>query len=238
MALEEKYSKAQILERYLNIAYFGSQAYGVEAAAKRYFNEHATALTLPQAALLAGIVQQPTAFDPILNPDRAKARRNIVLARMGQVGVASIADVAAAQASPLGLQLAKRAFQNGCNDSKVAFFCDFVLRTITNDKVFGTTKSDRVRLLLRGGLTITTTLDLKAQASAQQALADHVNPTDKVVSALATVQPGTGQIKAMAVSRAYGDKKNQIKFNPATDAAYGGSNGFQAGSPLVTGDGA
>ena len=88
VALEEKYSKRQILERYLNIAYFGASAYGVEAAARRYFSTNARDLTLAQAATLAGIVQQPTAFDPILNPERSLARRNVVLARMAQVGFA------------------------------------------------------------------------------------------------------------------------------------------------------
>ena len=229
VALEEKYSKQQILERYLNIAYFGAGAYGVEAAAKRYFNTHARDLTLPQAALLAGIVQQPTAFDPTRNPDRALARRNVVLARMAQVGLASQADVTAAQATGLELRVPKRQ-GNGCNDSRVPFFCDFVLKTILNNKTFGATRDERRRLLLRGGLTITTTLDRHAQAEAQQSLADHVNPRDKVASALVSVQPGTGQIRAMAVSRGYGDGKGEIKFNPATDRAYGGSNGFQAGS--------
>jgi membrane peptidoglycan carboxypeptidase len=230
VALEEKYTKKQILERYLNIAYFGSGAYGVEAAAKRYFNVHASELTLPQAALLAGIVQQPTAYDPTRNPDRALTRRNTVLARMAEVGLATTQDVAAAQATELDLHVNKKSRQNGCSDSKVPFFCDFVLKTILNDKAFGATRSDRTALLLRGGLTITTTLDLKAQKYADQALRDHVDPRDKVASALVSVQPGTGQIKAMAVSRDYGDGKGEIKFNPATDRAYGGSNGFQAGS--------
>ena len=154
VALEEKYTKQQILERYLNIAYFGAGAYGVEAAAKRYFNTHARDLTLPQAALLAGIVQQPTAFDPTRNPDRALARRNVVLARMAQVGLASQADVTAAQATGLELRVPKRQ-GNGCNDSRVPFFCDFVLKTILNNKTFGATRDERRRLLLRGGLTIT-----------------------------------------------------------------------------------
>jgi membrane peptidoglycan carboxypeptidase len=151
---------------------------------------------------------------------------------MAQTGLASQADVTAAEATPLDLKPPKRVDQNGCNDSKVAFFCDFVLKTILNDKVFGATREDRARLLLRGGLTITTTLDRATQANAQQALADHVNPTDEVASALVSVQPGTGQIRAIAVSRGYGDrkKKGEIKFNPATDRAYGGSSGFQAGS--------
>jgi membrane peptidoglycan carboxypeptidase len=228
VALEEKYTKSQILERYLNIAYFGAGAHGIEAAARRYFGVHAANLTLPQAALLAGIVQQPSAFDPIANPQRALARRNIVLDRMAQVGVASKADVDTAKATPLALKPKNPG--NGCEVSKVPFFCDFVLKTIQNDKVFGATRTDRTNLLLRGGLTITTTLDPKAQRYAQQALRDHVNKTDKVASALVSVQPGTGRIKAMAVSRGFGSGKGQIQFNPATDRAYGGSSGFQAGS--------
>ncbi|MGZ4591826.1 MAG: transglycosylase domain-containing protein, partial [Actinomycetes bacterium] len=229
VALEEKYTKEQILERYLNIAYFGSGTYGVEAAARHYFGVGANNLTLPQAAMLAGIVQQPSAFDPSRNPARALTRRNTVLARMAQVGLASQADVAKAQATKLELKLPKRA-GNGCDASKAPFFCDFVLRTILNDKIFGKTRSDRVNLLLRGGLTITTTLDRTVQQAAQNALKAHVNRTDKVASAVVTVQPGTGALKAMAVSRGFGDGKGEIKFNPAADRAYGGSGGFQAGS--------
>jgi membrane peptidoglycan carboxypeptidase len=229
VALEEKYSKQQILERYLNIAYFGSGTYGVEAAARHYYSVSARELTLPQAAMLAGIVQQPTAFDPTRNAVRALARRNTVLARMAEVGLASQADVDKATATKLDLNVPKRA-GNGCEGSKAPFFCDFVLKTILNDKIFGKTRADRTRLLLRGGLSITTTLDPKVQKAAQQALRDHVNRRDKVASAAVTVQPGTGDIKAMAVSRGYGDGKGQIKFNPATDRAYGGSGGFQAGS--------
>jgi membrane peptidoglycan carboxypeptidase len=229
VALEEKYSKEQILERYLNIAYFGSGAYGVEAASRHYFSKSADALTLPQAAVLAGIVQQPSAFDPINHPDAALTRRNIVLARMAEVGLATQADVAAATATPLGLKVPKNT-GNGCNESHIPFFCDYVLKTILNDKTFGAAGSDRTRLLLRGGLTITTTVDRKVQAAAQKAVENYVHPRDKVASAVVTVQPGTGYIKAMAVSRGYGDRKGEIKFNPATDKAYGGSGGFQAGS--------
>ena len=229
VAVEEKYSKRQILERYLNIAYFGAGAYGVEAAAKRYFRTTARELTLEQAALLAGIVQQPTAFDPTRNPERAQARRDVVLTRMEETGLATPEEVAAAKATPLQLREQKR-LGSDCNASKVAFFCDFVLKTILNNEAFGATKDDRRDLLLRGGLTITTTLDRTAQKAAQDALAEYVDPRDKVASALVSVQPGTGQIKAMAVSRDYGDGKGEIKFNPATDRAYGGSSGFQAGS--------
>ena len=221
VAIEEKYTKQQILERYLNIAYFGASAYGVEAAAKRYFRTTARDLTLAQAALLAGIVQQPTAFDPTRNPEAAMTRRNLVLSRMADTGLADVDEVAAAKAEPLNLKEQKR-LGNGCDDSRVPFFCDFVLKTIHNDKVFGAERSDRTDLLLRGGLTITTTLDRTAQKAAQDAVAEYVDPKDAVASALVSVQPGTGHVRAMAVSRGFGDGKKKIQFNPATDRAYGG----------------
>jgi len=148
---------------------------------------------------------------------------------MAQVGLASQADVTAATATKLALNVPRNT-GNGCNDSKIPFFCDFVLKTILNDPTFGATRTDRTRLLLRGGLTITTTVDRKVQAAAQKAVMNYVHPRDKVASAVVSIQPGTGNIKAMAVSRGYGDKKGEIKFNPATDRAYGGSIGFQAGS--------
>ena len=229
VAVEEKYTKKQILERYLNIAYFGGSSYGVEAAARRYFRTTARELTLEQAAMLAGIVQQPTAYNPILNPERAVQRRNVVLTRMEETGLASPAEVAAAKAKPLELKVQKK-LGNSCEESRVPFFCDLVLKTILKDQVFGETKADRRNLLLRGGLTITTTLDWDVQKAAQQALREYVSPKDEVASALATVEPGTGQIKAIAVSKRYGTGKNKIQFNPATDRAYGGSSGFQAGS--------
>jgi membrane peptidoglycan carboxypeptidase len=229
ITLEEKFTKDEILGRYLNIAYFGAGAYGVEAAARHYFNVPAKKLTLPQAATLAGIVQQPTKYDPTRNPEASLARRNIVLTRMQDVGYATPQQVAEAKATELGLRVRKTT-GNGCQTSGVPFFCDFVLKTILNDKAFGAEKGERLRLLLRGGLTIKTTLDLKMQRAAQKAIKNYVYPRDKVASALASVEPGTGEIKAIAVSRGFGDGKGQIKFNPATDRAFGGSNGFQAGS--------
>jgi membrane peptidoglycan carboxypeptidase len=229
ITLEEKYTKDQILERYLNIAYFGAGAYGVEAAARHYFSVPAKNLNLAQAATLAGIVQQPTAFDPTRNPELSLERRNTVLSRMQDVGYATPQQVAEAKATKLGLKVGKNT-GNGCQTSGVPFFCDFVLKTILNDKAFGAEKDERLRLLLRGGLTIKTTLDRKMQSAAQRAIKNYVNPRDKVASALASVEPGSGEVKAIAVSRAFGDGKGQIKYNPATDRAYGGSNGFQAGS--------
>src|SRR3712207_2685652 len=86
MALEETYSKDEILARYLNIVYFGQGAYGIQAAAQKYFSVNAADLTLPQAAMLAGLVQSPANDDPITNPENAIVRRDQVLQRMYDLG--------------------------------------------------------------------------------------------------------------------------------------------------------
>src|SRR3954454_1090783 len=102
LALENTYSKDEILTRYLNIVYFGQNDYGVQAAARAFFGVDAKALTLPQAALLSGLVQSPTHDDPFTDPERATNRRNLVLSRMAAQGYISQTQAAEAQAAPLG----------------------------------------------------------------------------------------------------------------------------------------
>ena len=89
IAFEERYSKDWILERYLNVSYFGDGAYGIEAAAQHYFSKPAARLTLPEAALLAGVVKNPSQYDPTNNPEASRARRNVVLDRMAELNVVS-----------------------------------------------------------------------------------------------------------------------------------------------------
>ncbi|WP_324274773.1 biosynthetic peptidoglycan transglycosylase [Blastococcus brunescens] len=101
--LEDRYSKDELLTRYLNIVYFGQNAYGVQPAARAYFGVDASALTLPQAALLAGLVQSPSDDDPLINPEGATIRRNQVLRRMADQGYITPAQEAEAALSPLGL---------------------------------------------------------------------------------------------------------------------------------------
>ena len=86
LALEQRWTKEQILEGYLNIAYFGAGTYGVEAAAQRYFSKTAKKLSLGEAATLAGIVKYPTLYDPLQNPAESRARRDLVLGRMVDLG--------------------------------------------------------------------------------------------------------------------------------------------------------
>jgi membrane peptidoglycan carboxypeptidase len=233
IGLEKQLTKDQILDRYLNISYFGSSAYGVQAAAKRYFSTTAQKLTLAQAATLAGLVQSPGAFDPLRHPEAAANRRNVVLQRMADLGYVTQAEADQAAQSPLGLK--ESPVPNGCSSSSAPFFCDFVVESLKNDKAFAETPEERTALLLRGGLTITTTLDPRMQKYAQRAVDKNIPRKDKsgVATAISMVQPGTGKIKAMAQNRTWGTdrKRGMTAINYNVDTKYGGSTfGFQAGS--------
>lgn len=227
-ALEERDSKQQILEGYLNIAYFGSGAYGVEAASRHFFGHPASQLTLPQAALLAGLVRNPNGYDPIAHAKAAKERRDTVLDRMAQLGSITQAQAEEAKASPLGLNVQQT--DNGCAGSGAPFFCDYVLQRFLHDDNIAPTLAARRALLLRGGLTIQSTMDPTVQAAAQQAVDSTVPRTSRFGTAIAMVQPGTGKVLALAVNRDYGSAPDQTTVNYATDKAYGGSSGFPAGS--------
>jgi membrane peptidoglycan carboxypeptidase len=230
IALEQTHSKDWILERYLNAAYFGDGAYGVQAAAKHYFNVNANKLTLAQGATLAGLVKNPTGYDPTNSPDRAIARRNVVLDRMAQLHAITAKQAEDAKALPLGLDV--QGSQNGCVNSTAPFFCDYVLNRLLSDPSLGKTVDDRRTLLYSGGLTIKTTLDLRFQKAADDAVAAHVAPTDQAIGALAMVEPGTGAVRALAQSRPMGrdKKKGETYLNYIVPQRYGDSNGFQAGS--------
>src|SRR5215212_2186095 len=124
LALEDAYSKDEILTRYLNIVYFGEGAYGIQAAALRYFSLNAADLTLPQAAMLAGLVQTPANDDPIENPEAALERRNQVLARMNALGHVTDAELAELSPQPVAVAPSEPP-RNGCANALIAgFFCD------------------------------------------------------------------------------------------------------------------
>ncbi|MFF4471838.1 transglycosylase domain-containing protein [Streptomyces sp. NPDC001599] len=229
--VEEELGKKKILENYLNITFFGQQAYGVEAASQRYFSKHAKDLNVQEAALLAGIVQSPSRYDPVNDEAEATKRRNVVLTRMAQVGDISPAQAEKAKKAPLGLKVSKP--KNGCitavNDA--SFFCDYVREVFLSEPVFGKTRKDRAKVWNQGGLTVRTTLDPQAQESVHQSLKDHVNKSDSVAAASTLVEPGTGRIVAMGQSKPYGYGKNETEINYSVDHAVGGSNyGFPTGS--------
>jgi membrane peptidoglycan carboxypeptidase len=229
--VEEELGKKKILENYLNITFFGQQAYGVEAAAQRYFSKKAKDLKLEEAALLAGIVQSPSRFDPVNDSQEATKRRNIVLQRMADVRDISQAEADKAKASPIDLKVSKP--KNGCITAVngAGFFCDYVRQVFLTDPVFGKTREDRLKIWNQGGLTIRTTLDPQAQESAQNSIKDHIYQTDKVAAAVTLVQPGTGKIVAMGQSKPYGFGKNETQINYSVNHDMGGSNfGFPVGS--------
>ncbi|KOG43295.1 transglycosylase domain-containing protein [Streptomyces resistomycificus] len=229
--VEEELGKKKILENYLNITFFGQQAYGVEAAAQRYYSKSAKNLTLQESALLAGIVQSPSRYDPVNDEAEATKRRNIVLQRMAEVGDVSRAEAAEAMKEPLGLKVSQP--KNGCITAVqgASFFCKYVERVFLSDPVFGKSREARAKIWNQGGLTIRTTLDPQAQNSVEESLKDHVYKSDKVAAAATLVEPGTGKIVAMGQSKPYGYGKNETEYNYSVDAAYGGSNyGFPTGS--------
>jgi membrane peptidoglycan carboxypeptidase len=230
IAFEQHYSKDWILERYLNIAYFGDGAFGVQSAARHYFNKNAKNLNLRESAMLAGLVKNPTGYDPTNSPDRALDRRNVVLDRMAELNVISRAQ--ALKTKKQGLRLHVIPAKNGCVFSRAPFFCDYTLNYLLQDKALGRTVEERKKLLYSGGLTIRTTVDLRDQAAADRSVREHVHPTDEAIGALAVVEPRTGAVKAIAQSRPMGrnQRAGQTYLNYVVPQEYGDSNGFQAGS--------
>ncbi|MFF4540895.1 transglycosylase domain-containing protein [Streptomyces aureus] len=229
--LEEKLGKKKILENYLNITFFGEQAYGIEAASQRYFSKPAKKLKLQEAALLAGIVQSPSRYDPVNDEEEALKRRNTVLQRMAEVHDISQEQADAAKETKLGLHVSQP--KNGCITAikGAAFFCKYVEKVFLSDPVFGKTKEDRAKVWNQGGLTIRTTLDPQSQASIQSSLKQHVYKSDKVAAAATLVEPGTGKILGMGQSKPYGYGKNETEYNYSVNYDMGGSNfGFPTGS--------
>ncbi|MFB4423500.1 transglycosylase domain-containing protein [Streptomyces sp. QL37] len=231
--VEEELGKKKILENYLNITFFGQQAYGIETASQRYFSKHAKDLKLEEAAMLAGLVQSPTRYDPVNDAEEATKRRNIVLQRMAAVGDITQAEADKAIASPLQLKVSKP--NSGCITavSGAGFFCDYVRKTVLTDPTFGATQEERAKLWNLGGLTVRTTLSPRAQKAADEAATSKVYKDDKVAASVVQVEPGTGKILSMGQSRPYGldQKKNQTVLNLAVSNKMGGSTyGFQVGS--------
>jgi membrane peptidoglycan carboxypeptidase len=217
IALEKEFSKNQILEGYLNIVFFNRDAYGIEAASKFFFSTTAKDLTLPQAALLAGLVNSPSAFDPITNPENSKARRDLVLGLMLNQNKITQAEHDAAVATPVETKVTPA--RQGCAYASAApYFCAYVLHLLENNPAYGAEVKERQRLIYGGGLTITTTLDPAAQASAQEQVnaSAGANP-DKWGAALVSLQPNSGKIVAMAQNTSFlpaeGGFDSQVNFS-------------------------
>jgi len=213
--IEHRYSKDKILEMYLNTIYFGGGAYGIEAAARTYFSKSVTQLTLGEAALLAGLVKAPSLYSPFSDMKRAKARRDIVLGRMQELGHATAAQVQNARNAPVTLN----PFFQGRGLAN--YFVDFVRKDL--EPRYGRA------LLTRGGLRIYTTLGLEAQQVAGEVLRNGVKGIEKTLAgrrkgaqadpvglegALVALEPSTGEIRAMVGGLDYA----KSQFNRAVQA--------------------
>lgn len=231
VSVEQQLSKKEILERYLNIVYFGNGAHGVEAAARTYFSKPAKKLNIRESAMLAGVVQNPLQYDPTENKSAARNRRDVVINRMVETGRIEPKSGSNAKKKNLGLHMNRP--PNGCIDSWAGFFCDYVVHELKNMRQLGKTAAARKKKLRTGGLTIHTTLDRDAQRAADEAVSDRVAAGDSAIASLASVDHENGYIRAMANSRKYGidEKKSGVSnLNYAVDWDMGGGSGIQPGS--------
>ncbi len=200
LSIERNYSKQLILELYLNTIYFGNGAYGIDAAARTYFGIPATQLDLPRSALLAGLIQSPSHDDPRKHPEAALKRRDVVLARMLELGDITEQQHTAAAATPIDLAPPQPLPEQ--DPYPAPHFVDAVKEWLLKDSdVLGKTQAERYNNLYRGGLRITTTIDLDVQAMAERSIAkvlpnqgkDPKSPDAGLVS----LDPRTGYVKAM-----------------------------------------
>ncbi len=214
--LEERMTKSQILERYLNAVYFGNGAYGLQAAAERYFGTDVDKLTQGQGVLLAGLIRNPVGADPFGNPPAARQRRDAIIDRMVRLGQLPADLAGTLKAEDLPSRPAPPPTRG------VDYFLDEVVEQLLADPRLGPTEADRYQAVYKGGLTIHTTLDPMQQAAAEKAVADILPDTGgRFNAALASVEPATGAVRALVGGRDF----ERERFNLATDGA-----GRQAGS--------
>ncbi|TMK31117.1 MAG: hypothetical protein E6G61_04320 [Actinobacteria bacterium] len=210
--LENTYSKEHILGMYLSEVYLGHGAYGMAAAAEYYFAKRPSELTVAQAALLAGMIRSPSYYDPVTRPKHALHRRNDVLARMLQLGWISSDRYALASKAPVVLSAADRNMAQAAPNS---YWTQYVVDSFLSNPAFGPTVKARIKALYQGGLRIYTTLDPKSERQAQQVLADRMTGAGLPQSALVSIVPQTGAIRAMAVGNApYGPNQYNLAVDP------------------------
>jgi penicillin-binding protein 1A len=197
--LERRWSKDRILVGYLNTIYFGNNAYGIEMAARTYFGKHAKDLTLPEAALLAGIPANPTAYDPIANPVRSRERRDTVLTLMFGQGLITEAQFGAALRAPLpGPDEVGLPRPQGL----AGYFTEYVKQQLVqyygSGKVFG------------GGLRVYTSIDLNLQKLARDAIDKWLRNPDGLAAALVAIDPRDGRVLAMVGGSSF--RKSQFNL--------------------------
>ncbi len=213
--MEKTYTKDQILNMYLNTIYYGNGAYGIQVASITYFNKNASDLTLAEAALLVGLPQSPSYYDPFTNPDAAVARRNTVLDRMLTAGDITQEEHDAAVAEPLQLNAGDPTVDNG---STYPYWNDYIKQLLEEDF-----SSDTI---YQGGLKVYTTIDPTCQQAAEEAVSEQLAAIgdDQLQQALVAINPSNGYILAMVGGRDY----NTSQYNLATQAQRQPGSSFKA----------
>lgn len=237
IALENIYSKDEILTGYLNISQYGRNVWGVEAASQRYFGIPASDVSLPQAAVLAAIPQAPNRWDPTIDPSETRIRQHDVLDDMLEVGMITEEEYDEAASIPVEDLLDIQESPRNCGAAgNMAYFCEYVVASVLSSPEFGETIEERQALLMRGGLQIYTTIDPERQQAAVDSLTSTVpiNDPSNIKIALSAVEPGSGRIVSMAQNTNFGDATDDdpsaTEQNLNVDAAHRGGNGFQVGS--------
>ncbi|MDQ0369686.1 transglycosylase domain-containing protein [Catenuloplanes indicus] len=239
VTIEDSLDKEEILRRYLNIAYFGNQAYGISAAANAYFSTTADKLTLGQAAMIAGLVQSPDLYDPVNNDEtEAINRRNYVLGAMVGTGAITQADADKTMAEPLGLKPSRA--PGNCTAVSEAhnswgFFCDYFTQWWSEQEEFGSTPSARLAALKTGGFRIVTSMDPAVQNKLADESKNIYGFDNPKAAPFAAIEPGTGKVKALAINRHYSieDNPGGRKYPNTVNQLIAGSEdsaGYQFGS--------
>lgn len=209
--LEGKYSKDQLLERYLNQVYFGEGAYGIALASQAFFDVPPEKLTPAQAAMLAGKIRSPNGLDPYKDPATVQSRRDQVLRNMGKHGWLGGAELESAMASPLGLGPRKAGGRGVGSASKAPDFVAFVGREAAKIDALGSTEDARRLQAFTGGYTIETTVDLKATDAAVESVKAILGAANDPTTAIASVEPGNGAIRVL-----FGGLDPNLEFDPAS----------------------
>ncbi|WP_410822162.1 transglycosylase domain-containing protein [Micromonospora sp. 050-3] len=248
--LEKEISKEQIMERYLNSAYFGHRAYGIYAASEIFFSKTPKDLTPVEAATLAGLVKSPSEYDPADSDQKeATGRRNYVLDRMSQLGYLSPDSAAAAKSEPIRLKLTTPPHDCAAVAEKYnswGFACDYLKNWWSAQPAFGANRLERMDNLRRGGYRIVLSLDPKVQEAAEKNVGSKEATGSPFANGIVVSEPGTGRVKAMAVNRTYSldlaenPQSSNPEAGPKVKANYpntvapllGGGDlaGYQAGS--------
>ncbi|MEA2497939.1 MAG: penicillin-binding protein [Actinomycetota bacterium] len=208
--LETKLTKRQILARYLNTVYFGKGAYGIQAAARTYFSKAVWNLTLPEIALIAGVIRSPESYDPFDKPKAAIRRRDLVLSQMEKQDYITSEQSASAQAKRLNVV-------RGVDTDRypAPYFIDYVKRLIKYDPRFenvGATPEQRESQMFQGGLRIYTTVDLAAQRAAEQAIDEILYQRSDPHGSLVAIDPNSGYVKAMVGGRDFFASRKEDRF--------------------------